>query len=351
MIALMQIREVLPLGILLAAAAIAGCSKETGTPAAPVSPDAWATVDGRTIMKDEVEKAFRRTQDAAQTLSAEEALTIKLSLLNEMVVQDILLAKARALKIEIPQSELDTAYNNAKKNLSEEQFQQELKKRNLTTEDLREGLRREMLAKKLLEQEVTAKVNVTDQELNEFYNANKAQFTVAEEAYRIAQIIVTPQRGDRPTNRTGNDAGTPEEAAFKVRMIMERLRAGTPFADVAMDYSEDPETAARGGDLGLIPVTALQKAPPQLREAVINQKPGSVRVVNAGGVATIVAVVAHEMPGERNLSTPGMKEALTDRLKTRKEQLLRTAYLTAARSEADVRIHLARRLVNSNGKL
>ena len=51
----------------------AGCQQK---PAA-VSGDTWATVDGRPITRDDVEKTFRRTQDAAATLSAEEAMTRK----------------------------------------------------------------------------------------------------------------------------------------------------------------------------------------------------------------------------------------------------------------------------------
>ena len=337
-----------PVILVILACSAAGCRTPIAT---SVSADTWATVDGKALTRDDVEKAFRRTQDGAQTMSPEEALTVKLSLLNEMIVQEIVIARARELKIEVPDSELDAAYNDAKKNMSEEAFEQELKKRNLTTADMREGLRRELMAKKLIEREVTAKVTVTDQEVNDFYNANKAQFTVAEEAYRIAQIIVTPESAGRPTNRTGNDASTPQEAAFKVRMIMERLKAGASFADVAMDYSEDPETAPRGGDLGLVPLSALQKAPAPLREAVIGQKPGNVRVVTGGGVHTIVAVIAHEMAGERGLTTPGVKDGITQTIKTRKEQLLRTAYLTAARGEAKIENHLARRLVASNGKL
>jgi peptidyl-prolyl cis-trans isomerase SurA len=315
-----------------------------------VSADTWATVDGRSIMRADVEKTFLRTQDPAAKLSPEEAMTIKLSILNEMILQDVLLEKARALKLEVPQSDLDSTYNERRKNITDEQFQQELKKRGLTTDDMREGLRRELLAKKLLDQEVVAKVNVSDQEVTEFYNNNRAQFTVPEESYRIAQIVVSPDRAAQSTNRTGNDATSPQEAAFKVRMIMERLKSGVPFADVAMDYSEDPESAARGGDLGLVPVSALKNAPPALRDAVIGQQPGAVRVASAGGVHTIVAVVAHEMAGERNLSTPGVKDAITQTLKTRKEQLLRTAYLSAARGDADVVNYAARRVVESNGK-
>jgi len=338
-----------PLFLLACALALAGCSRQSSQPQ-NASPDTWAAVDGRSISRGDVEKAFLRTQDAAATLSSEEAMTIKLSILNEMILQDILLAKARALKMDVPQSDLDAAFNERKKNMTDEQFQQELKKRSLTPDDMREGLRRELLTKKLLDQEVVSKIAVSDQEITDFFNKNRAQFTLAEESYRIAQIVVTPDRAPQPTNRTGNDATTPQEAAFKVRMILERLKSGAAFADVAMDYSEDPESAQRGGDLGMVPVSALKQAPPALRDAVIGQQPGTVRVATAGGVHTVVAIVAHEQAGERNLSTPGVKDAITQTLKTRKEQLLRTAYLSAARGDADVVNYAARRVVESNGK-
>ena len=132
-------------------------------------------------------------------------MTIKLSILNEMILQDILLAKARALKMDVPQSDLDAAFNERKKNMTDEQFQQELKKRSLTPDDMREGLRRELLTKKLLDQEVVSKIAVSDQEITDFFNKNRAQFTLAEESYRIAQIVVTP---DRARNRRTAPATT-----------------------------------------------------------------------------------------------------------------------------------------------
>ena len=234
---------VFPATVLALAVTVAGCSKEAKAPAT-AGADTWATVDGRAITRDEVEKAFRRTQDGAATLSPEEAMTMKLSILNEMILQDILLAKARALKIEVPDSELDAAYADRKKNMTDAVYEEELKKRNLAGPDMRESLRRELITKKLLDQEVVNKVAVSDQEVNDFYNANRAQFTVPEESYRIAQIVITPDRAPQQVNRTGNDATTPQEAAFKVRMVMERLKAGAQFTDVAMDYSEDPENGA-----------------------------------------------------------------------------------------------------------
>ena len=332
---------------------VASCrSQSTQAPAAPAaSPDTWAVVDGREIRRDDVEKAYQRAGNGSDSVPAEDALAAKLSLLDELIVQDILLAKARTLKIEVPESELETAYNEAKKNISDEAFQQELTRRKVTAADMREGLRRELLAQKLLEQEVGSKVTVTDQEVTEFFNANKSQFNVPEEGYHLAQIVVTPVRDQQVANRTGDDATTPQEAQAKVQMLMERLKSGASFGDLAIGYSEDPESAPRGGDLGLVPMSRLKQAPPPLRDAVLKSTPGTVKVASMGGAHSLILVVSHEQAGQRDLSMPAVKERITTSLKGRREQLLRAAYITAARTDADVVNHLARRLVESQGKM
>ena len=84
---------------------------------------------------------------------------------------------------------------------------------------------------------------------------------------------------------------------------------------------------------------------------MLKVKPGTVNIVSQGGAHTLVAVVAHEPAGQRDLSTPAVKESITSNLRARKEQLLRTAYLTALRTDAQVVNHLARRLVQSQGKV
>ena len=137
---------------------------------------------------------------------------------------------------------------------------------------MREGLRRELLTQKVIEREIGAKVAVTDQDVTDFFNANRAQFNFPEEAYHIAQIVVTPVRdaaARQPDRRRchhaaggdgeGADAdGTPQ--------------GGASFRDLAMDFSEDPESAPRGGDLGFVPLSALKQAPPPLRDAVLKAR-------------------------------------------------------------------------------
>jgi peptidyl-prolyl cis-trans isomerase SurA len=336
--------------IIFAVTGMAGTAcRSTPAPTA-VSPDTWAVVDGREIKREEVDKAFRRAQGAQPQVSEEETLAAKLTLLNEMIVQDILLAKARELKIEVPETEVDTAFNEAKSNMPDEAFQQELTRRNLTVADMREGLRRELLTQKLMEREVGSKVTVTDLDITTFFNSNRAQFNLPEEAYHLAQIIVTPAADPQLANRTGDDATSPQAASAKVAMLMERLKTGTPFADLARDYSEDPESTPRGGDLGLVPMSALKDAPAPLRDAVLKQTPGSARVVSQNGVHTILFVVSKEAAGQRELSTPGVREQITEGLKARRQQLLRAAYLTAVQADADVTNYLARRVVETQGK-
>jgi peptidyl-prolyl cis-trans isomerase SurA len=326
--------------------------RSTPPPAAtpPVAPDTWAVVDGRPITRGEVEKAFQRNRDASQPLSQEETLTAEMGVLDDLITQDIMLAKAKALNITVTDAEVDAAYADAKKGIADEAFQQELTKRNLTIADMRESLRRQLIAQKLVEREVTGKVAVSDQEVTDFFNANRAQFNLPEDAFHLAQIVVTPAKDAQVVNRSGDDATTPQAATAKIAMLMQRLQGGASFGELAAEFSEDPETAPRGGDLGLVPLSAVKRAPPALRDAVLQMMPGRARVVNQGGAQTIVLLVAREAAGQRDLTTPNTKENITQTLKARKEQLLRAAYLTSLRTDAKITNYLAHKVVESNGK-
>jgi len=343
------------LALLVSVAVIFGaCRSTTTTPGgAPraSSPNTWAVVDSHEITKDAVEKAYRQAaEQPGQGTSEEEALARKLQLLNEMIVQEMLLSKARELKIEATDTELDNAFNEGKKNITDEQFQKELASRNLTPADMRDSLRRDMIANKVIEREVTSKIIVTDEDIRAFFEANKASFNRPEDAVHIAQITVTPTRAPQQINRSGNDAATPQEATAKAQMLMERLKAGASFAELAADFSEDPETAQRGGDLGFVPISSLRSVPAPLRDAVINSQAGSVRMVSIGGGHTIVLVVARDTAGQKDPTMPQVKDAITQGLRGRREQLMRAAYVNALRNDAQVVNYLADSIVAAQGK-
>jgi peptidyl-prolyl cis-trans isomerase SurA len=307
-------------------------------------------VNGRQITKSEVEKAFLRAQPSSQPLSDEETQAAKLSVLDELILEDLLMAKARELKLEVADKDVDEAYNRFKRNLTQEQIDEELKRRSLTTADVRQGLERELIGQKVLQHEVVDRVQVSDADVTAFFNANRAQYNLPEDAYRLGQIVVTPAPDPQPANLAGDDATTPQEAQIKANGIMRRLQEGAAFDALARDHSEDPQTAQRGGDLGLVPVSALQKIAPPLRDAVLKSKPGAVTLVNVNGVYTIVLVVGLEKAGQRDLSTPQVRDSIMANLRGRREQLLRTAYVTSLRSDAKVDNYLARRIVEAQTK-
>jgi peptidyl-prolyl cis-trans isomerase SurA len=65
----------------------------------------------------------------------------------------------------------------------------------------------------------------------------------------------------------------------------------------------------------------------------------------------IVAVVGKDPAGQKDLNTPGVKDAIRQSLKSHREQLLRAAYLSSLRTGAKVDNVMARRVVEAQGKV
>lgn len=316
-----------------------------------VGDDVWAVVNNHQIRQADVDKAYRRlSQQPSAKLLPEEELAAKFAIVDEMITQRLLVDRASTLKVEVTDAEVETAYSDRKRNMTEEAFLNELKTRGLTVDDMKRALRDELLVTRVLDREVIAKIAVTDAEVADAYQRNKEQFNIAETQYRIAQLVITPMKEPQLRNRLNDDATTPEEAARKAQMLMEKLKGGASFSQLAADYSEDPQSAPQGGDLGFISASQLARLPQQLRDAVLNLQPGSVRVLSAGGAHTLVLVVAREEAGQRDLSAPNVRDNITNSLRERKVEFLRAAYLTSLRDGAAVTNYLARRIAEGQIK-
>jgi peptidyl-prolyl cis-trans isomerase SurA len=338
------------LPLVLALAAGAGACRQSPAQPQAAGPDVWATVDGREIRAEDVEKAYRRSADPKAHISADEATAAKLNLLDQLITQDILVATAAEMKIDVAEADVEIAFSNQKKGIPDEAFNAELASRNLTTSDVRAALRRDLIAQTVLNREVTAKIVVSDQDINAFFEANRAQFNLPEDTFHLTQIVVTSAKDAGINNRTGDDATTPQAAAAKVQMLMDRLKAGTPFNELAMDFSEEPASAPRGGDVGMVSASSLRQAPQNLRDAVLKAQPGQVTVVAMEGGYTIVGLVAKFPGGQRNPSMPDVHDGIAATVKAQREQLLRVAYLEGIRNHAKVVNYAAQRIVDTLGK-
>jgi peptidyl-prolyl cis-trans isomerase SurA len=341
----------LPLAAMVFTAA-AGCNKE-----ARHAPDVWAVVNGREIKREEVDKYYRtRVNPEGQEPSQEESLSQKLNVLDELINNEILLEKAKKLNLEASDGEVEDKFTELKSPYTEDEFQRRLKDQAMTVEDLKLELRRQLSIQKLLNHEVVAKIAITDQDITDFYNANKAQFNVAEPQYHIAQIVVTPRKEQQIRNRKNDDAANEAEAQRKVKMLMDRLNSGADFSQLAMDYSEDMNTAGTGGDLGFVPESALNQSDPALKRVVVGLKAGQVSqpiqvVPKDGPRILILKLIARESPGLRGIAEPQVQQTIRDTLRNRKEQLLRLAYLAIARDGARVSNYLAEQVIEAAGKL
>jgi len=333
---------------LLAVACVAGCNRQ-----AQHSPDVWAVVNGKEIRKEEVEKYYRtRINPEGQAPSQEEALSLKLNVLDELINNEILIERAKKLNLEASDGEVEDKFTELKSPYTEDEFQRQLKERGVSVDDLKRDLRRQLSIQKLLNREVVAKISITDQDVAEFYNANKAQFNVAEPQFRIAQIVVTPRKEPQIRNRKNDDATNEAEAQRKVKMLMDRLNSGADFAQLAMDYSEDMNSAATGGDMGYVPESALNQSDPALKKMVLGLKPGQVGPpIQLKEGYRILKLITRESPGLRGLAEPQVQQTIRDTLRNRKEQLLRAAYLAIARDEAHSTNYLAQQVIETSGKL
>jgi peptidyl-prolyl cis-trans isomerase SurA len=346
-----------PNSVLLAALGLAlicipGCRKQE-VPAA----DVWARVNGHDIHRDEVEKYYRGVaSQQGQDPSAEESLLLKLNIVDELISNEILAERARKLGLEASDGEVEDKFTELKSPYTEDEFQKQLKDRGISVDDQKQALRLQISIQKLVNREVLSKITITDQDIGDFYNSNPAQFNVAEPQYHVAQILVTPVKDPQIRNRKNSDAVTDAQAQQKSAALLKEINAGADFSQVAMDYSEDPVNAATGGDLGWIPESSLRSPKqdnPELSSMVLSMRPGEVSKVfrTKEGNYRILKLLGREAAGQRTLDNPQVKESIRETLRSRKEQLLRAAYLAIAREDARVENYFARQVLEAQGRL
>lgn len=337
------------LGIFAVAGLAQGCKKDS----AP-APDVWAMVNGHEIKQDEVEKYYRSSATSQNpSPSQEEALSLKMNVLEDLISNEVLIELAQKEGLTATDGEVEDKFTESKSPYTEEEFQRQLKDRGLTVDDLKQEIRRGLTIQKLFNRDVESKIAITDQDITDYFNQNRAQFNVAETQYRLAQIIVTPHKDPQIRNRKNDDATTDAEAKRKITALSEKLNSGADFATLAMDYSEDPTTTATGGDVGYVPESALDKADPVLKKTVLSLKPDQTSGVIAlkDGTYYIIKLLAKEAPGQRDISDPQVQQTIREALRSRKDQLLRAAFLTVARGNAKISNYLAQQVLESAGKL
>ncbi len=195
--------------------AAAGCKGRQG------GEDVMARVNGRKILRSEVEKYYRNQTEGQPPTSNEQAQALRLGILREMIENEILAQRAEKLGLLATDEEVDSKLNEIRAPFTKEEFDQRLKERSITLDDFKRDLRRSITVEKVLNKEITSKINISDSDISNYYNQHKAEFNLIVPQYHLAQILVTTQPNPQVRNLKNDKAQNEAEAKKKVSMLHE----------------------------------------------------------------------------------------------------------------------------------
>jgi peptidyl-prolyl cis-trans isomerase SurA len=147
---------------------------------------------------------------------------------------------------------------------SMEEFERLLKEQGVTLEAVKKRLRDNLRVQKVVRRKVALRVSVTDQEIAQYLEENRAKLETGL-SYHAAHILVVPEEGQ------AQDAAW-EAARIKAELIRTQLASGADFAAMARQYSKDV-SARDGGDLGTLKRGELSQ---EIETEILGLQPGGV---------------------------------------------------------------------------
>jgi peptidyl-prolyl cis-trans isomerase SurA len=333
----------------LLTAGVTGCNQ---TP----SPEVMATVNGKQIMQADVDRLYKQSLgDSAQAPSAEQAAIVRLNILRGLINDEILQQRAAKLNLVATDEEVSAKLTDIKALSTQEEFDRQLKEKNLTLDDVKRDIRRTLTKNKLMNKEIESKINITDAEISNYYTAHKSEFNLIEPQYHLAEIVVTNEPSKQVNNLQNSKATNDAEAKKKIQMLRGRLDSGEEFQSVAQSYSEDPASSTNGGDLGFILETPLRTTHPDVFEAIGKLKAGQttetlpLTVGEGAGRKTVgyaIYLLMEKRPaGQREMNDPRVQQNIRQLLRDNQAQLLQNAYYEMLSNEAKVHNYLAEQIL------
>lgn len=322
------------------------------------SDDVMASVDGHKIYRADVEKYYtNQTSGSEQKPSGEQATSLRLGILRQLIDNEILMRRAEKLGLLATEDDVEKKLSEIRSPYNKDEFEAKLKERKITLDDFKRDIRRSLTVDKVLNKEITSKINITDQDISAYYNSHKSEFNFIEPQYHLAHIWVTTTPNPQVRNVKNDKAQNETEARKKIQMIANRLDSGDDFSTLAMNYSEDSETSGNGGDLGFTPESSLRNTDPLTRDAVVKMKPGQYSpIIPVSNPVTkqlfgfrIVKLVAKEPAGQRELSDPRVQQAIRGQIQERRGQILKSAYDEVLRNQSKIENYYAERVLESDG--
>ena len=352
----MKITAVLCLPLMLSAQAMIGQQAQSALPGGSVPPAAVAPLannqpNDATVVEEIIVRVnnsiislsdLKRSQDQLKAESEKMDPSVpaenrpqEKDLLRDLIDSRLLSQKADELGISADTDVVKRLDELRKQMHAEtmEDLEKAAQAQGVSFEEFKQNLKDTILTQKVIQQEVGGHINVTQQEIQEYYNQHKDEMQRPEQI-RLSEILISTAP---PTPAPGQTAPSADEvvaqAKAKADGIYARLQKGEKFDELAQKNSSGP-TAANGGDLEYFKRGTLSK---QLEDQVFGLKTGQYTEpirTNQGWV--ILKVTEHQTEG-----IPPLKEVepqIQERIYMSKMQPALRDYLTKLRENAYIDI-------------
>ena len=237
-------------------------------------------VNGEIVTKTELEQrqiAALRQRNPNLRPDSDDALQKALLEVTPQVIVDavdelLIVQRGKELGFTMSNEQFNSILENIKKENkieSDEALQAALKQEGMTMADLRKQLERTSVVQRVQQQEVMAKLQVTDTELRSYYDAHTGEFAT------VPQVTLREITVNVPTTVQGINVAQDDAAKAKAEEVRAKIMAGEPFPRLAADYS-DSGSKANGGLVGPLAKSDLSD---ELQQAIAGLTSGGVTPV------------------------------------------------------------------------
>jgi len=304
-----------------------------------------AKVGSREIALKQVDSTIKQQLDASggsASMSSAELVAARLSVLEKLIQEEALFQKAQKENLVPDDSKVNQEVQKRKQDaqVTEEQYQNQIKQAGFTEEELRDQIRRQLAINELTERQKTRVNAPTDGDIEKYYSDHKAEFK-AERGADISVIAVSP-------SNNGSEAG----AEQKIRSIYAQLKSGADFATVASQKSEEQASAIRGGRLGFASEPGLKQSfagVPDVATRIMSLTEGQytepAKDSNAGNWYIFKLNVKREAP--QNLTLNDVRADIINTITQQRQQVLLNALVVVTLTETTTKNYLAERIVQN----
>jgi peptidyl-prolyl cis-trans isomerase SurA len=265
--------------------------------------------------------------------------------LRDLIDQQLLLERGKDLGI-TGETELVKRLNQMRQQMglaSIDDLEAEAKKQGVSYEDFKEQIRISVVTQQVIGQEVGGKLHISNEDIQDWYNKHQKELEGPEEV-SLSEIMVSTQPAKENVESKDKPAAEPDknlpedpakaaEAEAKANQLLDQLKKGAKFDDLAKKSSDGP-TASQGGTLGTFKRGELAK---DLEDKTFALKAGE----NTGVIRTrqgfiILKVTAHRPAGIPPLNE--ISERIREAIYSERLEPAARAYLTKLREQAFIDI-------------